>query len=74
MSRRRLELLKPLTRHQDDGQYLRLVWIGATVIVLIVIYTVLALHWSSKTASESNSLQWFLETVGIVKPKARKFL
>lgn len=71
---RRLELLRPLTRHQDDSQYLRLVLVGATVVVLIVVYTALALQWSNKTANGSNSLQRVLETVGLVKPKARKFL
>jgi hypothetical protein len=71
---RREELLKPLTRVQDDGQYLRTVLIGATLIVLIVVYTCLILQWSSKTARKSNSLVRLLESAGLIKPRVRKLL
>lgn len=73
VSCRRLELLKPLTHH-DNTQYLRLVLVVAAVFVLIVAYTFMALNWSNKTASGSNSVQRALENMGIVKPKARKLL
>lgn len=53
---------------------MRLVLIGATVLVLVVIYTVLALQWSGKTANESNSLRKLMEKAGIIKPPARKLL
>lgn len=71
---RRKDILLPLAQRHDGAHYLRMLGMATVAAVVLIVYALIAAQWLSRTGSPRSAVWAALESVGLVKKKARKLV